>query len=211
MPSLTDPKREEFAQQLAKGISATRAHAIAGFSGDSGNASRLQGQASVQQRVAEIVAQRHDIEDKAIELAAYRLSLSKEVILRELMRVGLAKIDDVCEFNEAGALVKESDKITPDALAAIAEIRHGADGSVRVRMHDKLGALEKLGRHLGLFKHEVVLSGNIEHDVRDIGSAPALLLDRVTRLLDARAANENAAEPAAGSSERDPVELGRLG
>jgi phage terminase small subunit len=112
------------------------------------------------------------------------------------MRVGFAAIDDIAEFNAAGICVKSSDEITPDALKAIAEVRHGADGSVHVRMHDKLRALEKLGRHLGLFRHEVAMSGNIEHGVRDDPrSAHDILLARVQAILARREANDGLDPP----------------
>jgi hypothetical protein len=146
--------------------------------------------------VAEIRARESRIEERAIELAAFRLSLTKEVILRELMRVGLAGIGDVCEFNAAGVAVHPSCQMSEDALNAIAEVRYCADGSVRVRMHDKLGALEKLGRHLGLFRHEVAMSGNIEHGVRDDPrSANDILLARVQAMLARDEAHDDLDQP----------------
>jgi len=31
-------------------------------------------------------------------------------------------------------------------------VSQGVNGTLRIKMHDKVGALEKLGRHLGIFK-----------------------------------------------------------
>lgn len=54
MPVLSDPKHEAMAQGLAKGLSADRAYAEAGYSAHRGNASRLSANESVQARVREL-------------------------------------------------------------------------------------------------------------------------------------------------------------
>jgi phage terminase small subunit len=51
---------------------------------------------------------------------------------------------------ESGVLVKPSDEITADAAAAIAEIVQTSQG-VRVKFHNKLAALEMLGKYLQLW------------------------------------------------------------
>jgi phage terminase small subunit len=55
MPALTNPKHERFAQELAKGKSATEAYVIAGYKLSEQNAHRLTRNDEVQTRVAEIV------------------------------------------------------------------------------------------------------------------------------------------------------------
>ena len=54
----------------------------------------------------------------------------------------------------------DSDKLTPDLKAAIAEIRQTRDGVV-IKLHDKRAALENLGKPLGLFKENTALNVNI--------------------------------------------------
>ena len=51
----------------------------------------------------------------------------------------------------AGVGVKSSDEIDADTRHAIAEISEGRDG-IRIKLHDKLGALVKLGMQLGMFR-----------------------------------------------------------
>jgi hypothetical protein len=144
--------------------------------------------------VAELQAQEARIEERAVELAAHRLSLSKETVLRELMRIGFAKISDVAYWNEDDVALKDERLLDDDIRAAVAELRLTPDG-MRIKMHDKLGALRDLARHLGLFKHEVAVSGNVEHDVADLGSAKDILLARIEAIVVRRRANEGLAQP----------------
>ncbi len=54
MPALSNPRHERFAQELAKGLSATDAMRAAGYSRDRGKAARLTANDSIKGRVAEI-------------------------------------------------------------------------------------------------------------------------------------------------------------
>jgi phage terminase small subunit len=49
----------------------------------------------------------------------------------------------------------DSAEIDDDTAAAIAEVSQTRDG-IRIKFHDKLGALEKIGKHLGMLvdRHE---------------------------------------------------------
>jgi phage terminase small subunit len=82
--------------------------------------------------------------------------------------------------------VTDSSQIDPDAAAAIAEMNQGANGSLRVKMHDKLAALEKLGRTLGIFKDRVEHSGPGGEPLKpmselEIGRRLAFVLEMIAR------------------------------
>ncbi len=55
MPVLPDPRYETFAQRLAQGDTADKAHQRAGFKANRGNAARLKAKQSIQDRVKEIL------------------------------------------------------------------------------------------------------------------------------------------------------------
>jgi hypothetical protein len=61
MPPLPNARHETVAQLVAQGITKTEAYAIAGYSPDDGNASRLTGTDRVKQRVAEIQQKTADL------------------------------------------------------------------------------------------------------------------------------------------------------
>lgn len=54
MPVLDNPKHERFAQELAKGKTATEAYVLAGYKSNDGNAATLKGNQRVLDRVAEL-------------------------------------------------------------------------------------------------------------------------------------------------------------
>lgn len=54
MPALANPRHERFAQELAKGRTATDAYEIAGYKPNDGNAATLKGNQRISDRVAEL-------------------------------------------------------------------------------------------------------------------------------------------------------------
>lgn len=174
MPVLPNPRHELFAQETAKGKSGRDAYRAAGFVtktdqvADVG-ASKLLRHAKVAARIKEL-----------LESAADKAGVTAERVIAELAKIGFADIRQVVswrpeetlvESEEDGAalgkvrvsrvLVLDSATLTDETAGAIAEVSQGANGSLRVKMHDKPGALEKLGRTLGIFKDKVELAGEV--------------------------------------------------
>lgn len=103
---------------------------------------------------------------KAKEARAKRLEISAENVLRELARIGFADIKHTSVWDpDIGLIVKPSDEIDEDTSAAISEITESktvikgkrGDGdqvntTLKVKLHDKVKALDLIGRHVGLFK-----------------------------------------------------------
>lgn len=76
MPVLPNSRHEIFAQELAKGKSASEAYVTAGFKANDGNAIRLKGNERVGARVAEIIGR-----------AAIRAEISVASITADLLRI----------------------------------------------------------------------------------------------------------------------------
>lgn len=90
--------------------------------------------------------------------------IKAEMIMEELARVAFQDIRNVVSFNEQGVTFKRSEELDDDTARSISEIsetvtQHG--GTKRVKMYDKLAALELLGRHLGMWKDRVEHSGGM--------------------------------------------------
>ena len=65
---------------------------------------------------------------------------------------------ELFEWDAKGVTLKDSSELSEDAVRAVAEVSETAGVSgvktVRIKLHDKKGALDSLARHLGLFAPE---------------------------------------------------------
>lgn len=112
---------------------------------------------------------------EAQAVRAKRTEITQDMVLRELAKIGFSDIrkivrwgktelrvadaeeDDATEVHHGLALVSVDD-IDDDTAAAISEISEGREG-LKVKLHDKKGALVDIGRHLGMFKERVEHTG----------------------------------------------------
>mgnify|MGYP003385884168 CR=1 FL=1 len=157
MAVLENAKHELFAQELAKGKTATEAYVLAGYKDNDGNASKLA--AKVQDRVKEITGK-----------AADKAGVTIERILAELAKIGFANMLDYVTINGSGEPVIDLSELSREQAAAIQEVivdthneREGEESvsvrRVRFKLLDKRAALVDMGKHLGMFKERVEHSG----------------------------------------------------
>lgn len=165
MPVLSNPRHELFAQSLATGKSATEAYRLAGYEGDRRNAARLATNDDIADRVEEL-----------LRAGARRAEVTVEQVVREYARLGFSDIrravdwrsvvSETGEEDEDGIPISRtmnevalvgSDEIDRDTARAIAEISQTKEGALKVKFHDKKGALDSIARHLGMFvdRHEI--------------------------------------------------------
>lgn len=106
-----------------------------------------------------------------------KLELSAEMVLRELMKIGFANMQDYAYADEEGNPVFDYASVSRDQAAALAEIQvdekvlstprakvanENGDASapavlsrrIKFKLHDKRQALVDLGKHLGLFAED---------------------------------------------------------
>lgn len=102
MPALTNPKHERFAQELAKGKSASEAYVEAGYKANDGNASTLKGNQKVEARVAEIL-------DRAAVRAEITIASATEHLLR--LAVKGEKIGDASGLQASRASIMDACKL----------------------------------------------------------------------------------------------------
>ncbi len=135
-------KKQAFAKAYVILLDGTEAAKRAGYAKGSAHvtASRLLKDPRVKQQIAKEqlkLAKDHDLDPAKV--------------LKELQLIAFARITDTVTWNEHGVGLVPSDQLTADQAAALAEVRQTKDGFA-VKAHDKLAALDKLGRHLGLFE-----------------------------------------------------------
>jgi phage terminase small subunit len=122
--------------------------------------------------------------------ACEKYGVSADRIIAELSRVAFANITDAVEWGSSvplknettgiiesvnGIVLKGSDKLPASVTAAISEISQTRDGSLKVKLHDKLAALEKLGRHVGLFPQQVKGEVVHHHELEPVSDSVAWL------------------------------------
>lgn len=104
-----------------------------------------------------------------------RTEITQDMVLRELAKIGFSDIRKIVRWGKTELRVADAesdgasevyhglalvgvDDIDDDTAAAISEISEGREG-LKVKLHDKKGALVDIGRHLGMFKDRVEHSG----------------------------------------------------
>lgn len=96
--------------------------------------------------------------DEKMQRRAERVEISQDRVIQELAAIAFANTTDLVEIKKGVVKIKDTDELTVAQKRAVATIKEGRDG-VEVKMHDKQRALELLGKHLGMFRERVEVSG----------------------------------------------------
>jgi phage terminase small subunit len=143
------PQQELFVKEYLIDLNATQAAIRAGYSKKTAQeqGSRLLSNVIIASKVAETLGKRLD-----------KLDISGERILNELARVGFGRMTDVAKWTESGVSFVPSTELNEDQAATVCEVtettnEHG--GSLKIKQHDKLKALELLGKYQKLFTDKV--------------------------------------------------------
>lgn len=146
------PKQERFCQEYLVDLNASQAAIRAGYSkrtaGSQGD--RLLKKVETATRIQELKKTRVE-----------RTEVTADQVINALARI--ANIDPRRMYDERGVMIPPSN--LPDDIAmAVAGIEHG-DKGIKIKLNDRLKALELLGRHLAMFTDKVEssvrLGGNV--------------------------------------------------
>lgn len=148
-------KQKRFVEEYLIDLNATQAAIRAGYS--SATAKEIGCENLTKPNISEAIS-------KAMAERSRRTGINQDRVLQELARIGFAKITDVVDPDTA--------KIRPDAseddLACIQSIKIKPNefGTEReVKLYDKKSALVDLGKHLGLFKDKMELTGDMDLNI----------------------------------------------
>lgn len=137
-------KAKAFAYEFVKDFNATRAAKQAGYSHKTAyrTGADLLKKPQVQQFISSITQRRNE-----------RYEISAERILLEYKRIGLSLLTDVMDWDANGIKLKNSDMLSEDVVATISEVsvtETTKSRTMKVKLYDKLKALEFLAKHTGL-------------------------------------------------------------
>lgn len=152
-----DPRIEKFCLSYLVSFNATRAAIEAGYSpaaaGQTGY--KLLRREDVQAFLAEARARACDAADVDAARVVRELARIAFSDMRDLMTWGSKEVDlpgaEGVKVQMPFADPHDSSTLSPDVSAAVAEVSVGKAG-FKIKLHDKLSALDKLGRHFGIFE-----------------------------------------------------------
>lgn len=146
MPALSNPKYEAFCQEYMKDLNQTQAAIRVGYSEKTAvvQGSRLLTHVNVSERIQELMQERQQ-----------RTQVTADMVIAELAKVAFHNVQD---FVNGGNSILELKHLDREKVAAVSAVKTTmkADGDLvsEVKFHDKIAALEKLGRHLGIFEKD---------------------------------------------------------
>lgn len=152
-------KQKRFVEEYLVDLNATQAAIRAGYSRKT--ASEIGYQNMSRPEIADAVA-------AAMQARSERTGITADRVVQELALIGFARMRTYMRTTSAGDPYLDLSAVTDEQSAALAEVTvddfvdgRGKDARavkrVRVKLHSKTDALDKLGRHLGIYapeKHE---------------------------------------------------------
>lgn len=142
--SLT-PKQARFVEEYIVDLNATQAATRAGYSAKT---AEYIGYQLLQKTPVQAAIQAAQRERSA------RTGVTADRVVKEIARIAFADPRAVMSWGPDGVVLKESSTLTDDEAAMVSEVAEtwsNSGGSRKVKMHDKVAALEKLARHVGLY------------------------------------------------------------
>lgn len=162
--SLANPQHNKVVEFYMRGLSKSEAMLKAGYS-----------QSMAETRSGDVF-NREDVKAEILkrqQRAAKKVGVSKEWVLERLASIASADVGALLAFDENGNPSIDWAKMDQDMVAGIggletSTVMRGREGAkrpvttVKVKMADKLTALQLLGKELGMFKDKVEVTGDEE-------------------------------------------------
>ena len=87
-----------------------------------------------------------------------RTEITQDMVLQELAAIAFANATDFAKIINGRVILTNTADLSKEQAKAIAGIKRGKNG-IELKLNDKEKALELLGRHLGMFKDRLEVSG----------------------------------------------------
>lgn len=154
-------KQKIFADEYLIDLNATRAYKVAYPSVKKDETAAQAGSRMLRNvKVAAYIQERMEERQK-------RTEITQDRVLQELAAIAFAKATDYAEIKNECVKIRDTAELDEQQIRALAGIEEGKFG-IKVKLNDKEKALELLGRHLGMFKDKVEVSG-LEDEKKKLG------------------------------------------
>lgn len=143
------PKQQRFVDEYLVDLNATQAAIRAGYSAR--RADMIGHENLGKPGIAQAIAERRAALQRTTQI-------TQERVLAELARIAFGDQRQLMGWGPTGVRLRPSDELDDDQAAAVAEVSETVTkdgGTLKLKTHDKVKALELLGRHLGTFDDRV--------------------------------------------------------
>lgn len=147
-------KQKRFVAEYLVDLNATQAAIRAGYSKK--NADKIGHELLGKTRVSDAI-------QEAMNERSSRTEITQDMVIQELAAIGFSRATDYVRIQDGIVLIKDTDGLTDAQKTAISSIEDGKYG-VKIRLHDKVRALEKIGEHLGMFHGKSDSDGDVPDD-----------------------------------------------
>jgi len=81
--------------------------------------------------------------------------VTSQAVLNEYAKIAFADIGEFLEFDKDVVTLKNSSEVDTSMISEVQSTQYG----VKIKLHNKMAALEAVGKHLGMFKEKVEVTG----------------------------------------------------
>ena len=158
------PKQIRFVDEYMVDFNATQAAIRAGYKAKTAHV--IGAENLRKPKIAEEIARRQKDLQK-------RTEVSQDRVVKELARIAFANIadylhvetqtrtkDDGTEVTYQTVMFNETQELSADQRAALAVVKQSVNG-FELKLHDKIKALELLGRHIGMFNDKLDIKATV--------------------------------------------------
>lgn len=149
------PKQERFVAEYLVDLNATQAAVRAGYGKKSAHATGYDNL-----KLPEVAAAIRDAQSQRSE----RTKVTADRVVRELARLAFLDPRRVMTWGPDGVAHRPSSDLDADDAACVVEasqtVTEGG-GTIRVKLADKVSALQLLGKHLGMFVERMKIDGTV--------------------------------------------------
>lgn len=168
-------KQEKFVQGLFSGLSQREAYKQA-FNTEKMLAKTIDEAACKLAKTSKIATRLSELTNELKD----RNMVTAEKVLAELAKIGFADIKQFLRYGTEKVRVGTDDEGNPvfrynqvvDAKSSdevdgtlVSEVIISKDGTFKFKLHDKMAALDKMGKHLGLFSDKEASTNDIKSDI----------------------------------------------
>jgi phage terminase small subunit len=161
-----------FIREYLVDLNAADAARRAGYDSEGANkiAYALRQQPKIAERIAAAQARRRE-----------KKRVTADRVLEELGRMAFSNMSDYVEWGPDGIKLRDHALLDEDQTAAVADVEPKGNGKVaRLKLYDKLAALNALARHLGMVGGRTALGPR--HDSHERRDANAILRERLLKI-----------------------------